>query len=126
MLYTITRCAEVAGVVKATTHKFGRAFATWNHVLGGVSVAVLQKWLWHSDIETTMRYISTTEVRSGQVREQVAATWASSERSLGWRLLPNPVNNSKKPLGLVGHLFVRCLPVVDASEKVPDVLGRVT
>ena len=59
-----------------TTHKWRRTFATWHHVLGGVSVAVLQKWLGHSDIETTMRYIATTEIRSQFTRERVAQTWA--------------------------------------------------
>jgi integrase len=59
-----------------TTHKWRRTFATWHHVLGGVSVAVLQKWLGHSDIETTMRYIATTEIRSNHTRNLVAQTWA--------------------------------------------------
>jgi integrase len=59
-----------------TTHKWRRTFATWHHVLGGVSVAILQNWLGHSDIETTMRYIATTEIRSQFTRERVAQTWA--------------------------------------------------
>jgi integrase/recombinase XerD len=74
-LYSIYRLAARAGVTKANCHKFRRTFATWNHVLGGVSIAVLQKWLGHSDVETTMRYISTTEIRSGHVRESVEKTW---------------------------------------------------
>jgi integrase len=73
-------CKLVEGKVRCrrhvvTTHKFRRTFATWHHVLGGVSVAVLQRWLGHSDIETTMRYIATTEIRSNHTRSLVAQTW---------------------------------------------------
>jgi integrase/recombinase XerD len=57
------------------THKFRRTFATWHHVLGGVSIAILQKWLGHSDVETTMRYIATTEIRPGLNRERAKLTW---------------------------------------------------
>jgi integrase len=73
-------CKVIEGKVRCrrhvvTTHKFRRTFATWHHVLGGVSVAVLQQWLGHSDIETTMRYIATTEIRSNHTRNLVAQTW---------------------------------------------------
>lgn len=57
------------------THKWRRTFATWHHVLGGVSIAILQKWLGHSDVETTMRYIATTEIRPGLNRERTKRTW---------------------------------------------------
>ena len=73
-LYTLSRLGKRVGV-HATNHKFRRTFATWHHVLGGVSVTQLQKWLGHSDIETTMLYIATIEVRRGMTRDQVAATW---------------------------------------------------
>lgn len=57
------------------THKFRRTFATWHHVLGGVSIATLQKWLGHSDVETTMCYLSTTEIRLGLNRDRAKLTW---------------------------------------------------
>jgi integrase len=57
------------------THKWRRTFATWHHVLGGVSIAILHKWLGHSDVETTMRYIATTEIRPGLNRERTKLTW---------------------------------------------------
>jgi integrase/recombinase XerD len=84
------RCALDNGETCATKpvcrnvgcHKFRRTFATWNHVLGGVSIAVLQKWLGHSDIETTMRYISTSEIRKGMTEQQLSQTWAGID--------PNP------------------------------------
>jgi hypothetical protein len=59
-------------------HKFRRIFATWNDVLGGVSIAV-QKWLGHSDIETTMRYIPTSEIRKGMTEHQLNQTWAGMD-----------------------------------------------
>ena len=85
-------CVAVNGKVSCkrhavTTHKFRRTFATWHNVLGGVSLPVLKQWLGHSDIETTMRYIATTEIRPGLNKENTKKTWT------GIKLPPQPETN---------------------------------
>ncbi|MGD0909338.1 MAG: tyrosine-type recombinase/integrase [Candidatus Acidiferrales bacterium] len=92
MLFTLKAIGERAGIkckncVKAIgkesckrhaiiTHKLRRTFATWHNVLGGVCLPVLKQWLGHSDIETTMRYIATTEMRPGINKENAKKIWS--------------------------------------------------
>lgn len=54
-------------------HKFRATFATW-HLQGGVDIRTVQKWMGHTDLESTMRYLKPA--RNEQVREKVNATFA--------------------------------------------------
>lgn len=54
-------------------HKFRATFATW-HLWAGVDLRTVQKWLGHSDIESTMRYLKPS--RSEQVKQKVNETFA--------------------------------------------------
>lgn len=54
-------------------HKFRATFATW-HLQAGVDLRTVQKWLGHTDMESTLRYLKAA--RSQHVREKVEATFA--------------------------------------------------
>jgi integrase len=54
-------------------HKFRATFATW-HLQAGVDLKTVQKWLGHTDMESTLRYLKAA--RSQHVREKVEATFA--------------------------------------------------
>src|ERR1017187_6985300 len=54
-------------------HKFRATFATW-HLQAGVDLRTVQKWLGHTDMESTMRYLKGA--RSETMREKVEATFA--------------------------------------------------
>jgi integrase len=91
-------CATVNGKTTCkrhavTTHKWRRTFATFHHILGGVSIATLQKWLGHSDVETTMRYIATTDIRPGLNRERTRQTFSGIVRT---KTEPKKVVNIRK------------------------------
>jgi integrase/recombinase XerD len=57
-------------------HKFRKTFATL-HNEAGVPVTTIQRWLGHSDLATTLRYIAIADLRSERTRSQVNATFAS-------------------------------------------------
>jgi integrase/recombinase XerD len=54
-------------------HKFRATFATWS-LWAGVDLRMVQQWLGHSDMESTMRYLKPS--RSQQVREKVNEIFA--------------------------------------------------
>lgn len=54
-------------------HKFRATFATW-HLQAGVDLRTVQKWLGHTDMESTLRYLKAA--RSQHVRDKVEATFA--------------------------------------------------
>lgn len=56
-------------------HKFRRTFATM-HAEAGVPAPTIQRWLGHSDLATTLRYLAIADARSEQTRSQVNATFA--------------------------------------------------
>jgi integrase len=56
-------------------HKFRRTFATM-HAEAGVPAPTIQRWLGHSDLRTTLRYLAIADVRSERTRSQVNATFA--------------------------------------------------
>jgi integrase len=56
-------------------HKFRKTFATM-HSEAGVSPRTIQRWLGHSDLATTLRYLAAAELRSERTRTQVNATFA--------------------------------------------------
>jgi integrase len=82
-------CVTHACCCQVTTHKWRRTFATWLHVLGGVSIPILQEWLGHADDEdasTTMRYICKTEIIPGWNKERSGQAWSGfnpTPKSLG-------------------------------------------
>jgi integrase/recombinase XerD len=57
-------------------HKFRKTFATM-HAEAGVPVTTIQRWLGHSDLATTLRYVAISDLRSERTRAQVNATFAS-------------------------------------------------
>ncbi|HEY1984240.1 MAG TPA: site-specific integrase [Terracidiphilus sp.] len=56
-------------------HKFRRTYATM-HCEAGVPVTTIQRWLGHSDLATTLRYLAIADLRSEKTRQQVNATFA--------------------------------------------------
>jgi integrase len=58
MLEACKRIAKRVGLNKEEffLHKLRSTFATW-HADAGVPVQVIQKWMGHKNIETTIRYI---------------------------------------------------------------------
>ena len=54
-------------------HKFRATFATWS-LWAGVDLRTVQRWLGHSDMESTMRYLKPS--RSQQVRDKVNEIFA--------------------------------------------------
>ena len=54
-------------------HKFRATFATW-HLQAGVDLRTVQKWLGHTDLESTMRYLKAA--RGAEVQAKVNQTFA--------------------------------------------------
>lgn len=50
-------------------HKFRKTYATMHHE-AGVPVATIQRWLGHSDLATTLRYLEIADLRSDRTRKQ--------------------------------------------------------
>jgi integrase len=57
-------------------HKFRKSFATIHHE-SGVSARTLQAWLGHSDLETTIAYLATADMRSDRMRAAVNNSFAA-------------------------------------------------
>jgi integrase len=68
-------CAEHPVCDQWQLHKFRRTFATFHHE-SGVSARTIQRWLGHSDLETTLRYLAGADDESDQTRQQVNNTFA--------------------------------------------------
>jgi integrase len=69
-------CAKHAVCKNITLHSFRRSFATM-HFEAGVRAHTLRRWLGHSDLDTTLRYLAVADVRSEGVRSQVESTFSS-------------------------------------------------
>ena len=77
-------CYNKAGKCCATSptcscfglHRFRKTFATMHHE-AGVSARTIQRWLRHSDLETTLRYLAGADDRSEKTRAQVNSTFAA-------------------------------------------------
>jgi integrase len=74
---------------KVTLHSFRRTFATM-HFEAGVRAHTLQRWLGHSDLETTLRYLAVADVRSEAVRTQVESTFGAWAGAGTRMVLPDP------------------------------------
>ncbi len=57
-------------------HRFRKTFATMHHE-AGVSVRTIQRWLRHSSLDTTLRYLAGSDDTSVRTRTQVNNTFAS-------------------------------------------------
>ncbi|MGC2497770.1 MAG: site-specific integrase, partial [Acidobacteriaceae bacterium] len=69
-------CRKSATCSEWCLHKFRRTFATM-HSEAGVPAPTIQRWLGHSDLATTLRYLAIADLRSDRTRQQVNATFAS-------------------------------------------------
>lgn len=56
-------------------HKLRKTFATMHHK-SGVSARTIQRWLRHSDLDTTLRYLAASDDQNPKIREQVNGTFA--------------------------------------------------
>jgi integrase len=56
-------------------HKFRRTFATMHHE-GGESARTIQRWLRHSSLEITLRYLAGADDKSEKTRSRVNNTFA--------------------------------------------------
>lgn len=68
-------CADHPVCDRWQLHRFRKTFATWHHE-NGVPVRTIQRWLRHSDLETTLRYRAGSDDKSVQTRERVNGTFA--------------------------------------------------
>jgi len=69
------RCDKRAVCDRFGLHKFRNTFASMHHE-AGVSVRTIQRWLRHSDLETTPRYLAAADDRSEKTRGLVNSTFA--------------------------------------------------
>ncbi|HEY3937329.1 MAG TPA: hypothetical protein VGL97_07850 [Bryobacteraceae bacterium] len=70
------QCDEHPVCKKWELHRFRKTFATMHHEGGLVSVRKIQKWLRHSSLETTLRYLACSEDITPQIRDIVNTTFA--------------------------------------------------
>jgi integrase/recombinase XerD len=74
--YPKGRCCTSASICeKYICHKFRRTFATW-HSEAGVPVHTIQRWLRHSSLETTLRYLAGADDNTDTARARVESTFA--------------------------------------------------
>lgn len=68
-------CSEHAVCTRFELHRLRKTFATMHHE-AGVSARTIQRWLRHSDLDTTLRYLAASDDKSAKTREQVNNTFA--------------------------------------------------
>lgn len=68
-------CATSATCNRFILHKFRKTFATMHHE-AGVSARTIQRWLRHSSLETTLRYLAGGDDNSDRTRSLVNNTFA--------------------------------------------------
>jgi integrase len=68
-------CATAAICDQYICHKFRRTFATW-HSEAGVPVPTIQRWLRHSSLETTLKYLVGDDDTTVAARARVESTFA--------------------------------------------------
>jgi integrase len=74
--YPKGRCCATAPICERyICHKFRRTFATW-HSEAGVPVHTIQRWLRHSSLETTLRYLAGSDDNTDFARARVESTFA--------------------------------------------------
>ena len=68
-------CATTATCSKWGLHRLRKTFATMHHE-AGVPARTIQRWLRHSSLDTTLRYLAASDDRSAKTREQVNKTFS--------------------------------------------------
>jgi integrase/recombinase XerD len=69
-------CSKHAVCTRFELHRLRKTFATMHHE-AGVSARTIQRWLRHSSLDTTLRYLASSDDRSERTREQVNSTFAA-------------------------------------------------
>ncbi|MFN2975439.1 tyrosine-type recombinase/integrase [Terriglobus aquaticus] len=72
------RCSSKAVCRRWGLHEFRRTLAT-SHAEAGVPATTIQRWLGHSDLTTTLRYLAAADLRSDRTRSQVNASFSFLE-----------------------------------------------
>jgi len=67
-------CSDHACCKQWGLHRFRKTFATYHHE-SGVSARTIQRWLRHSDLETTLRYLAGSDDTSVHTRDRVNASF---------------------------------------------------
>jgi len=62
-------------------HRFRKTFATMHHHEGDVPVRTIQRWLRHSSLDTTLRYLTGGDDRSVKTRQKVNNSFAGLGQS---------------------------------------------
>jgi integrase len=57
-------------------HRFRKTFATMHHE-AGVSARTIQRWLRHSSLDTTLRYLAGSDDKSEKTRTKVNSSFAA-------------------------------------------------
>jgi integrase len=68
-------CATSPTCSRFILHRFRKTFATMHHE-AGVSARTIQRWLRHSSLDTTLRYLAGGDDKSERTRAQVNNTFA--------------------------------------------------
>jgi integrase/recombinase XerD len=73
-------CKENAMCHHWILHRFRKTFATMHHE-GGVPVRTIQRWLRHSSLDTTLRYLAGSDDKSAKTRLKVNNSFAGLGQS---------------------------------------------
>jgi integrase/recombinase XerD len=68
-------CANRASCARYGLHRFRKTFATMHHE-AGVSARTIQRWLRHSSLDTTLRYLAGSDDQSEKTRGLVNSAFA--------------------------------------------------
>ena len=69
-------CSKHAVCSRFELHRLRKSFSTLHHE-AGVPARTIQKWLRHSSLDTTLRYLASSDDQSERTREQVNNTFAA-------------------------------------------------
>lgn len=77
------KCCSISPTcTRYVLHRFRKTFATMHHE-AGVSARTIQRWLRHSSLDTTLRYLAGSDDTSERTRAQVNSTFAALSAHLG-------------------------------------------
>jgi integrase len=77
-------------------HRFRKTFATMHHE-AGVSVRTIQRWLGHSSLDTTLRYLAGSDDGSERIRTQVNNTFSGLQMKMEPTVHASPVVSVQCP-----------------------------
>ena len=75
-------CASHPVCDRIQLHRLRKTFATMHHE-AGVPARTIQRWLRHSDLSTTLRYLAASDDTSAETRQRVNSTFAAITGSPG-------------------------------------------